>query len=159
MKKYLFLSLLLFLLVSLNGCQRGCSGPDRPQAIHTEMFSPVANLSDDCDSIRLTLNQASVGVPGSAAIGLATGPGSPWWKAVRCEIISTGASCGSLRAGDGPSTASGEIVLSPIQLSTARLIFTKPKRLGAATDVYAVFGLERLADNRALFTWERDRCP
>lgn len=155
MKRCLLLSLLV-LLVFLNACQRSC-GPNRPEAIHTSMFTPVANLSDDCDSIRLTLSQATTG-PGGATIRLATGSGSPWWKEIRCEIISTRAPCGLLRAGDGPSTAPGEIVLSATQLSTARLIFTKPKFGGARTDVYALFGLESLANNTALFTWERDRC-
>jgi hypothetical protein len=129
-----------------------------PQIVPVTSFRPVAALSDDCDSIRLTTSPAQTG-PGSVAIQLATGVGSPWWKEIHCTIISTGRTCGGLHANDGPSTAPGQIVLFPHELSDARLVFTKPKFLGVATDVYQIVDLSPLANQQALFTWVRDRCP
>lgn len=142
----------ILLLVSLGS---RCGGG--PPVISLTGFTPVASLSDDCDLIRLTRTEGQFGHPGSVVITLATGTGSPWWKEIKCEI--NGEPCGRLHANDGPSTAPGELFFAPHELRDARLIFTKPKTLGVATDVYQIIGLEGLANNRALFTWERDRCP
>lgn len=151
MKKFLFLSL-FFVAVSLGNCPG-------PRVVSVTEFTPVATLSDDCDLIRLTRSEGLSGQPGSVVIRLATGAGSPWWKEIKCEFMSNRRSCGRLHANDGPSTAPGEIILLASELDDARLIFTKPKRLGVATDVYQMVGLTPLANNQVLFTWERDRCP
>lgn len=136
-----------------------CNRCRLPVTVVLTSFNPVANLCDDCDSIRLTAAQPSSRGPGSVVIRLANGAGSPWWKEIRCQLRSTTRSCGTLHANDGPSTASGEIFLAPDEIADASLTFTKPKTFGVATDVYVINDLTGLTNQTALFTWERDRCP
>jgi hypothetical protein len=146
----------VLLVASLGG---SCQGPP---VVPLSAFNPGSSIPnpDDCDSIRLTrIGETRSGFPGSTVIRLATGSSSPWWKEIKCEITRTHMSCGRLHANDGPSTAPEEIFLFPHELNGARLIFTKPKTAGSPADVYQVVGLEGLANNTVLFTWERDRCP
>lgn len=147
----------VLLLTSLGNRCGGGTPPGPPVITITSLPSGGAG-ADDCDTIRLTRSDGRAGHPGSVVIRLATGSGSPWWKEINCEVISTRVPCGRLHANDGPSTATGEIFVPSVELRDVRLIFIKPKVLGVATEVYQMIGLEPLANSTALFTWDRDRC-
>lgn len=125
-----------------------------PRTILLSSFNPVASLQDDCDSIRLTAMQPSAAGPGSVEIFLHTLPRIDW-KAI--ELFISGSRVAILEAQNG-SHAPGSIVVAPHQLDDAQLVFLKAKTFGVHTKMYQINGLASLANHRATFIWERDRC-
>ncbi|MES1243407.1 MAG: hypothetical protein ABUT39_17480 [Acidobacteriota bacterium] len=117
-----------------------------------------STLRDDCDEILLVPEGSSTAGPGSVEIALQTGTdrGETWWKGL--QLFIDGREAQSIKAEGNGGRSAGFLPILPNELSTAQLVFVKPKFLGAATNVYQAVGLDRLANRRFVLLWRRDRC-
>lgn len=117
-----------------------------------------SSLRDDCDEILLVPEGNSSAGPGSVEIALQTGTdrGETWWKGLQLWI--DGQMPQAIKAEGKGGRSSDFLRIMPNELATAQIVLVKPKFLGAATNVYQIIGLERLANRRVLLLWRRDRC-